>query len=125
MVMTTVCVTTPLSQPSPPVNNVILLPSSKKIAGRLIPRQDPPLLSPVGRCFKDIGFCHLNFRVAYVASCLASPANVTVPPTEAALTLPPGWIGPTDEQLNLGATIVYVGVGAIIGVGSLAIVCTM
>ncbi|KAH9976641.1 hypothetical protein BGW80DRAFT_1289588 [Lactifluus volemus] len=63
--------------------------------------------------------------VAYAASCLASPANVTVPPTEVALTLPPGWIGPADEHLNLGATIVYVGVGAILGVGSLAIVCTM
>jgi hypothetical protein len=123
--MTAACATTPLSQPSPAVNNVTLLPSSKRIAGRLIPRQDLPLLSLVGRLFNDTGFYHLYFRVAYAASCLASPANVTVPPTEVALTLPPGWIGPTDEHLNLGATIVYVGVGAILGVGSLAIVCTM
>jgi len=62
---------------------------------------------------------------AYVAACLASPANVTVPATEVALTLPPSWDGPVAEHLNLGETIVYVGVGAVIGVGSIVILCTM
>lgn len=67
----------------------------------------------------------LNFCTAYVAACLASPANVTVPATEVALTLPPDWDGPVGEHLNLGETIVYVGVGAVIGVGSIVILCTM
>lgn len=67
----------------------------------------------------------LNFYTAYVAACLASPANVTVPATEVALTLPPGWDGPTDEHLNLGETIIYVGVGAMISVGSIVILSTM
>ncbi|KAH9981998.1 hypothetical protein BJV74DRAFT_980939 [Russula compacta] len=62
---------------------------------------------------------------AYIAACQASPANVTVPATEVALTLPPGWNGPTDEVLNLGETIVYVTTGAVIGIGSIAILCTM
>jgi hypothetical protein len=62
---------------------------------------------------------------AYVAACHASSANVTVPATEVALTLPPTWNGPADEGLNLGETIVYVGVGAVIGVGSIVILCTM
>jgi len=67
----------------------------------------------------------LNIYTAYVAACKASPANITVPATEVALTLPPGWDGPTGIHLNLGETIIYVGVGAMIGVGSLAILCTM
>ncbi|KAH9010848.1 hypothetical protein EDB85DRAFT_2047377 [Lactarius pseudohatsudake] len=62
---------------------------------------------------------------AYVAACKAPPLNVTVPATEVALTLPPGWDGPTGVPLNLGETIVYVGVGAVIGVGSIVILCTM
>ncbi|KAH8977190.1 hypothetical protein EDB86DRAFT_2863138 [Lactarius hatsudake] len=62
---------------------------------------------------------------AYVAACKAPPLNVTVPATEVALTLPPGWDGPTGVHLNLGETIVYVGVGAVIGVGSIVILCTM
>lgn len=67
----------------------------------------------------------LNFYTAYVAACLASPANVTVPATEVALTLPPGWDGPAGEHLNLGETIIYVGVGAMISVGSIVVLCTM
>jgi hypothetical protein len=62
---------------------------------------------------------------AYVAACQTSPANITVPATEAVLTLPPGWDGPTGVHLNLGETILYVMTGAIIGVGSLGIICTM
>ncbi|KAI9512154.1 hypothetical protein F5148DRAFT_1008607 [Russula earlei] len=62
---------------------------------------------------------------AYVAACQASPANVTVPATEVTLTLPPDWDGPTGEHLNLGETIVYVVTGAIIGIGSIGILCTM
>ncbi|KAF8272688.1 hypothetical protein EI94DRAFT_206128 [Lactarius quietus] len=62
---------------------------------------------------------------AYTAACKASSANVTVPATEIALTLPPDFYGPTDEHLNLGETIIYVGVGAMIGVGSIVILCTM
>ncbi|KAI0255415.1 hypothetical protein BJV78DRAFT_1175151 [Lactifluus subvellereus] len=62
---------------------------------------------------------------AYVTACHASSANITVPATEVALKLPSDWDGPTGIHLNLGETIVYVGAGAIIGVGSLAILCTM
>ncbi|KAH9993021.1 hypothetical protein BJV77DRAFT_944654, partial [Russula vinacea] len=62
---------------------------------------------------------------AYVAACQASSANVTVPATDAVLQLPPGWDGPTGVHLNLGETILYVMTGAIIGVGSLGIICTM
>ncbi|KAF8494869.1 hypothetical protein F5888DRAFT_1714093 [Russula emetica] len=62
---------------------------------------------------------------AYVAACQTSPANITVPVTEVALTLPPSWDGPAAVHLNLGETILYVMTGAIIGVGSLGIICTM
>ncbi|KAI0296997.1 hypothetical protein B0F90DRAFT_1811200 [Multifurca ochricompacta] len=62
---------------------------------------------------------------AYVAACKAPPVNITVPATEVALTLPSGWDGPTDVGLNLGETIGYVAGGAIIGVGSIVILCTM
>jgi hypothetical protein len=67
----------------------------------------------------------LTLHVAYVAACQKSPANITVPATEVALTLPPNWDGPTDIHLNLGETILYVMTGAIIGVGSIGIICTM
>jgi len=62
---------------------------------------------------------------AYVAACQASPVNVTVPATEGVLELPAGWDGPTGLHLNLGVTILYVMTGAIIGVGSIGIICTM
>jgi hypothetical protein len=64
-------------------------------------------------------------HAAYVAACQASPANVTVPATSVALTLPANWEGPISEKLSLGETIVYVAGGAIISIGSLAIICTM
>jgi hypothetical protein len=64
-------------------------------------------------------FCH----EAYVAACKA--ANVTVPATSVALTLPANWDGPTDEKLNLGETIIYVASGAVIGIGSITMLCTM
>lgn len=67
----------------------------------------------------------LTVVVAYVAACRAPPTNVIVPATEVALQLPLGWNGPTGKQLNLGETIVYVASGAIIGVGSIVILCTM
>lgn len=67
----------------------------------------------------------LTLHVAYVAACQASTANVTVPATEVALTLPPSWNGPTGIHLNLGETILYVMTGAVIGVGSIGIICTM
>jgi hypothetical protein len=67
-----------------------------------------------------------NFiHAAYVAACKAPPTNVTIPATEVALTLPSNWIGPTDEHLNLGETIVYVATGAMIGISSIVIICTM
>jgi hypothetical protein len=62
---------------------------------------------------------------AYVAACKASPANITVPATSVALTLPANWDGPTGKKLNLGETIVYVASGAVIGIGSITILCTM
>lgn len=67
----------------------------------------------------------LTFHVAYVAACQASSANITVPATEVALKIPPSWDGPTDVHLNLGETILYVMTGAILGVGSIGIICTM
>jgi hypothetical protein len=71
------------------------------------------------------GISALTCHVAYVTACQAPPTNVTVPATEVALKLPPGWNGPNGKQLNLGETIVYVASGAIIGVGSIVILCTM
>ncbi|KAI0063305.1 hypothetical protein BV25DRAFT_1915228 [Artomyces pyxidatus] len=62
---------------------------------------------------------------AYAAACLASPANVTVPATSLALTLPSNWDGPSALPLNLGETIVAVAAGAVLGVGSIVILCTM
>lgn len=67
----------------------------------------------------------LIIHLAYAAACLAPPNNITIPATEVALTLPPSWDGPTGKHLNLGETIVYVASGAIIGVGSILILCTM
>lgn len=67
----------------------------------------------------------LTLQLAYVAACQSSSANITVPATEVALALPPNWDGPTGVHLNLGETILYVMTGAIIGVGSLGIICTM
>jgi hypothetical protein len=84
----------------------------------------PPLLQ-VGQRSASCDILVLNFYTAYVAACKDSPANVTVPATEVALTLPPSWEGPIGEHLNLGETIVYVGFGAVIGIGSIVIICTM
>lgn len=72
---------------------------------------------------QDVSTNFLN--LAYVAACQAPPLNATIPATQVALTLPPGWNGPTDETLNLGETIVYVTTGAVIGIGSIVILCTM
>jgi hypothetical protein len=120
-----VYVTMPRSQPLPLVNSASLLPSLRTIARCPSPWQDLPLLLQVGRHFLSCRVLALTLRVAYVAACQASTANITVPATEVALTLPPSWDGPTGVHLNLGETILYVTTGAIIGVGSLGIICTM
>ncbi|KAI0270757.1 hypothetical protein BC834DRAFT_863099 [Gloeopeniophorella convolvens] len=65
---------------------------------------------------------------AYVAACGVNttdspgfPVNVST-----ALTIQGAdWDGPESLNINLGETILYVGFGAIIGVGSIAILCTM
>jgi hypothetical protein len=115
----------PRSQPLPLVNSASLLPSSRTIARCPSPWQDLPLLLQVGRHSLSCRVLALTLHVAYVAACQLSPANITVPATEVALNLPPSWDGPTDVHLNLGETILYVMTGAIIGVGSLGIICTM
>jgi hypothetical protein len=113
------------SQPSPLASSVTSRTSLRRIARCPILGQDPPLLLQVSQRTASCEVSVLNFYTAYVAACLASPANVTVPATEVALTLPSDWDGPADEHLNLGETIIYVGVGAMISVGSLVILCTM
>ncbi len=115
----------PRSQPLPPVNSASLLPSSKTIAKCPSPWQGLPLLLQVGRHSLSYRVLALTLRVAYVAACQVSPANITVPATEVTLNLPPSWDGPTGVHLNLGETILYAMTGAIIGVGSLGIICTM
>jgi hypothetical protein len=115
----------PRSQPLPLVSNASLLPLSKKIAKCPSPWQDLPPLLQVGRQSLSCRVIALTSDVAYVAACQASPVNITVPATEVALTLPPSWDGPTGVHLNLGETILYVMTGAVIGVGSLGIICTM
>lgn len=94
-----------------------------RIARCLIPWQDLPQLLQVGRHSLSCRAAALTSILAYVAACKAS--NVTVPATEVALQLPSGWDGPTGLHLNLGETILYVITGAVIGVGSLGIICTM
>ena len=115
----------PRSQPLPLVNSASLLPSLRTIARCPSPWQDLPLLLQVGRHSLPCRVLALTLHVAYVAACQTSPANITVPATEVALKLPPSWDGPTGVHLNLGETILYVMTGAIIGVGSLGIICTM
>jgi hypothetical protein len=117
-------VTTP-SQPSPLASSATSRTLSMTIARCPILGQGPPPLLQVSQRTAPYFILVLNFYTAYVAACLASPANVTVPATEVALTLPPKWDGPAALPLNLGETIVYVGVGAVIGVGSIVIICTM
>jgi hypothetical protein len=117
--------TMPRSRPLPLVNSASLLPSLKTIARCPSPWQDLPLLLQVSRHSLSCRVLALTLRVAYVAACHTSPANITVPATEVALTLPPSWDGPTDVHLNLGETILYVMTGAVIGVGSIGIICTM
>jgi hypothetical protein len=95
------------------------------IDGCPTPGPDLPLLLQVGWASVSLRVLALTLTLAYVAACQASPANVTVPATDAVLQLPPGWDGPTGVHLNLGETILYVMTGAIIGVGSLGIICTM
>jgi len=111
----------PRSQPLPLVNSASLLPSLRTIARCPSPWQDLPLLLQVGRHSLPCRVLALTLHVAYVAACQTSPANIT----EVALKLPPSWDGPTGVHLNLGETILYVMTGAIIGVGSLGIICTM
>lgn len=123
--MTAVYAVTPWSRPLLLVNSVSLLPSLRRIARCPSPLQDLPLLLQVGRRSLSCRMSALTLHVAYVAACQASTANVTVPATEVALTLPPSWDGPTGIHLNLGETILYVMTGAVIGVGSLGIICTM
>ena len=41
------------------------------------------------------------------------------------MTLPPGWDGPESNKLGLGATIVAVAAGAILGGGSLLILANI
>ncbi len=117
-------VTTPL-QPSPRASSATSRTSLRTIARCLILGQDPPPLSQVCQRTASYEILVLNSYTAYVAACKGSTANVTVPAIEVALTLPPGWDGPTSIPLNLGETIIYVGVGAVIGVGSIVILCTM
>jgi hypothetical protein len=113
------------SLPSPLASSATSRTSFRRIARCPILGQDPPPLLQVSQRTTSCEVSVLNLCTAYVAACQASTANVTVPATEVALTLPPDWDGPTDEHLNLGETIIYVGVGAMISVGSIVILCTM
>jgi len=54
---------------------------------------------------------------AFIAACAAPPLNTTIMPLK--LAVPPSWMGPESNKLGLGATIVAVGAGAILGGGSL------
>jgi len=116
----------PRSQPLPLVNSASSLPSLRTIAKCPSPWQDlPPLLQVGLRHSLSCRVLALTLHVAYALACQNAPANITVPATEVALKLPPSWHGPTGVHLNLGETILYVMTGAVIGVGSLGIICTM
>ncbi|KII90284.1 hypothetical protein PLICRDRAFT_107687 [Plicaturopsis crispa FD-325 SS-3] len=54
---------------------------------------------------------------AYATACGAS--NITVPPTQVALTLPATWAGPHDVILSLPLTVIVVILGGVLGTGSL------
>lgn len=62
---------------------------------------------------------------AYAAACLASSANVTVPATSVALTLPANWDGPVSLTLNTGQTVVAVIAGTILGGGALMLLSNL
>jgi len=61
---------------------------------------------------------------AYSAACQES-VNVTLAPTAIGLTLPADWNGPVTLSLNIPATIVTVGIGAILGSGAFFILNSM
>ncbi|KZT03327.1 uncharacterized protein LAESUDRAFT_751737 [Laetiporus sulphureus 93-53] len=61
---------------------------------------------------------------AYSAACL-SDANVTVPTTEIALTLPSDWDGPFGLHLGIPATIFTLVAATTIGSGAIWVICTM
>jgi len=61
---------------------------------------------------------------AYSAACQQS-VNVTLAPTDIGLTLPADWNGPVAISLNTPATVVAVGIGAILGGGALFILNSM
>jgi hypothetical protein len=64
------------------------------------------------------GYQRLDCNItAFIAACLANPLNTTIKPL--ALALPPSWMGPQSNKLGLGATVVAVAAGAILGGGSL------
>lgn len=58
-------------------------------------------------------------------------ADIPLPSTfvpfkaEFAITVPSDWDGPFGQGLNLGATIVTVIVGAVLGSGLIGVLCTM
>jgi hypothetical protein len=61
---------------------------------------------------------------AYAAACLAS-ANVTVPPALIGLTVPADWDGPNGMSMGLPAAVLTVITTGLIGVGGIAILCSM
>lgn len=68
---------------------------------------------------------YLMVYSAYAAACLASSANVTVPATSVALTLPANWDGPVSLTLNTGQTVVAVIAGTILGGGALMLLSNL
>jgi hypothetical protein len=72
----------------------------------------PVLAGASAHCEPQIAPSHF-ILAAYVAAC-----NMTPPPVMA-LTLPPNWLGPRDIVLNMGETVVVVGIGGLLGVSAL------
>ncbi|THH30251.1 hypothetical protein EUX98_g3920 [Antrodiella citrinella] len=60
---------------------------------------------------------------AYVTACNGS--GIVVPTSEATLVVPSDWNGPFGQGLNIAGTVVVVGAGAILGVGSLLVINSM
>jgi hypothetical protein len=74
------------------------------------------------RVFDDLSKDDLD--LAYGAACLAS-VNVSIPATEIALTLPPGWNGPFAVEFGPAVTVVTVGSGALLALAGLYLVSSM
>ncbi|KAF8524363.1 hypothetical protein BU17DRAFT_63352 [Hysterangium stoloniferum] len=58
---------------------------------------------------------------AFTLGCAS--VNITVEPHK--LVIPPSWDGPESNQLGLGATVVAVAAGAILGAGSLYVLASI